>query len=475
MKRSEIYFSAVQVPVDYAMIVLSAISVFLLRDFLPEVSDILSPKLYDLSFDRFVELAFLVAPLFLVVYALEGLYVIRATRRFWQEAFDIFKATSLGIVIIIIAVFLEREWFSSRFIILAGWLVAVVYVIAGRYAIQRIQKHYLVKKGVGRHRVLLVGGNGRVRRFAKLFAKRPELGYRVVDIIESASASLRRISEIREMKGIDEIVVCDPTIPDDEQEKILDYCQIHNISFKYFPTMLQTSRFALRIFNGEPLIEFQNTPLEGWGRVAKRIFDILASTLLILLFSPFMIAIALLIKIEDKGGPIIYRNERIGEGGKKFFAYKFRYMKWRYCVTRANPDFEEALAFEKELIAERSVRKGPLYKIKDDPRKTRIGAFIEKYSLDELPQFFNVLFGSMSLVGPRPHQKREVEKYHEYHRRLLTIKPGITGMAQISGRSDLPFEDEYRLDVYYIENWSLWLDILICFKTVGAILRRRKN
>ncbi|HLB50959.1 MAG TPA: sugar transferase, partial [Patescibacteria group bacterium] len=124
---------------------------------------------------------------------------------------------------------------------------------------------------------------------------------------------------------------------------------------------------------------------------------------------------------------------------------------------------------------ERSVRHGPLYKIKNDPRKTMIGRFIERYSIDELPQFFNVLNGEMSLVGPRPHQEREVEKYKEYHRRLLTINPGVTGMAQISGRSDLDFEDEYRLDVYYIENWSLWLDILIMLKTLGVIFSRRKN
>jgi len=133
------------------------------------------------------------------------------------------------------------------------------------------------------------------------------------------------------------------------------------------------------------------------------------------------------------------------------------------------------LKLEQNLIEKQSIRKGPLYKIKDDPRKTRVGKFIEKYSLDELPQFFNVLFGTMSLVGPRPHQKREVEKYMEYHRRLLTIKPGVTGMAQVSGRSDLDFEDEYKLDLFYIENWSLWLDIQICLKTVGVLFRKRKN
>ena len=165
----------------------------------------------------------------------------------------------------------------------------------------------------------------------------------------------------------------------------------------------------------------------------------------------------------------------MGDNDRKFFVYKFRYMKWKYCITKENPDLEQALAYEKNLIKEKSQREGPVYKIKNDPRKTAFGSFIEKYSIDELPQFFNVIVGDMSLVGPRPHQEREVEKYKEYHRRLLTIKPGITGLAQISGRSDLDFEDEYKLDVYYIENWSIWLDIHICLKTLGVLFRRRKN
>ncbi len=473
MKKSEIFWSVLQVPVDYLMIVLAASSVFLLRDFLPTVSSILYPKVYSMTFDRFFELSLIVAPLFLAVYAIEGLYVIRAQRRPWQEVLQVFRATTLAVVVIIIAVFLERDWFSSRFIILAGWFVAATYVSFARFVLRRIQRFSLVRRGIGVYRVLLIGGNGRVRRFAKMFTKHPEMGYRVVDIMETPSLS--RIAEIRKEKGIDEIIVCDQAITDDEQEKILDYCQIHDISFKFMPTTLQTSRFELEVLGGEPLIRFLHTPLDGWGKVLKRIFDVVAASVLLVLFLPIMLAIALLIKLEDPAGPIIYRNERVGENGKKISVLKFRYMRWKYCVTRENPDFEEALAYEKELIANRSVRKGPLYKIKDDPRKTRVGAFIERYSLDETPQFLNVLRGDMSLVGPRPHQQREVEKYREYHRRLLTVKPGLTGMAQTSGRSDLPFTDEYRLDIFYIENWSLRLDIALCFKTIRSVLARRKN
>lgn len=472
MKRSEIFFGAIQAPIDYAMIVLAALTAFAIRD-IPQVIA-LKEKLYNFPFDAYLEIVLLLAPLIILLYAVEGLYEMRVTRRFWREAFDVFKATSLGLIILIVAIFLKREWFSSRFIILAGWAFVVFYVVFARYLVRSIQQWLLVNRGIGVYRVLLIGSNGKLRSMLSLFRKRPELGYVVVDHIEDAS--ITHIKEIRERKGIDEIILCDPTITDLEQEKLLDFCEINNIAYRVLPTTLQTSRFSLGVFNGEPIIEFEHTPLDGWGKVVKRTFDIVGGTILTILFSPLMLLIAIAIKIEDPKGPIIYKNERIGESGEKFFVYKFRYMLWKYCITKENPDFEAAVAYEKKLIEERNVRKGGvLYKIKDDPRKMKVGAFIEKYSLDEILQFVNVIKGDMSLVGPRPHQEREVDRYKEYHRRLLTIKPGITGLAQISGRSDLPFEDEYRLDVFYIENWSPWFDITICLKTVGAVLRRRKN
>jgi len=472
MKRSEIFFSAIQVPVDFMMILLAAATAYFLRG-MPQFQAYVS-KVFNLSFRDYLDFALMAAPFFIFILAVEGLYSMRSTRRFWQEAYGVMKSITFGLIILIIAVFLNREWFSSRFVILVGWMLAVSYVVAARYIIQRIQKWLLVHKGTGIHRVLLIGYNDKMKKMRRLLTQNKELGYRVVDQIDDASIS--HIKDIRAARGIDEIIIGDPSLTDDEQEKLFDFCEINNIVYRYFPTTLQTTHFSMRIWNGEPIIEFQHTPLDGWGRVMKRIYDLVAGFFLTVLFSPLMLIIALLIKLEDPDGPIIYKNERIGENGKKFFVYKFRYMQWKYCITKENPELKEAVRLEKELIEERNVRKGDvLYKIKDDPRKMRVGAFIERYSLDELPQFFNVLEGSMSLVGPRPHQKREVDRYSEYHRRLLTIRPGVTGMAQISGRSDLAFEDEYHLDVFYIENWSLWLDIVICLKTAKVLLRRRKN
>lgn len=470
MKRSELFFSFIQVPVDYAMIFLAAISAFAIRD-VPQILT-LKPKLYSFSFDIYLKIILMIIPLFIIIYAIEGLYNIRATRKFWKETLRVFSATSIGLVIIIVAIFLKREWFSSRFIILAAWGLAVFYVVIARYLIHLIQKWLLRKYGIGVHRVLLIGRNGKMDAICKIIKKNKNLGYRVVDQIESAH--IKEIKMIKQERGIDEIILCEPSITDDEQEKLVDYCAIHNVRYKFIPTTLQTSKYEIGMLSGEPMIEVMNTPLDGWGKIYKRMFDVLSSMIAIIIFSPIMLITAIAIKIDSRG-PIIYKNERIGDDGKQFFVYKFRYMKWEYCMSKANPHLEEAVKLEKELIEKRSIRKGPLYKIKKDPRKTRVGNFIEKYSIDELPQFFNVFWGTMSLVGPRPHQKREVEKYMDYHRRLLTIKPGITGMAQVSGRSDLDFEDEYRLDLYYIENWSLWLDIQICLKTIGVLFRKRRN
>jgi len=474
VKKSELFFSAIQVPVDFAMIFLAALTAFTIRE-MPEIINFLNLQplgFHNVYLDDYLKISLIAAPFFILIYALEGLYAIRATRKFWKEALRVLLATSIGLVVIIIAIFLKREWFSSRFIILAAWGIVTFYVVLARYFIHLFQKWLLTKQGIGVHRVLLIGRNGKMNTVNKLIQQNKNLGYRVVDQIETAH--LKVIKGIAEEKGIDEIILCEPSVTDDEQEKLIDYCAINNITYKYIPTTMQSSRYEVGVLNGEPLIEIKHTPLDGWGRILKRAFDIVASVLGIIITSPIMLLATLAVRL-DSHGPIIFKNERIGGDGKKFFVYKFRYMKWDCCVTEENPLVDQALKIEKDLIVTQSVRKGPLYKIKDDPRKTRVGKFIEKYSIDELPQFFNVLYGSMSMVGPRPHQEREVEKYMDYHRRLLTIKPGISGMAQVAGRSDLEFEQEYKLDLYYIENWSMWLDIQICLKTIGVLFRRRRN
>lgn len=474
MKRSELFFSAIQVPIDFLMIVLGALTAFIVRE-RPDVIkyfQLSSLEFHHVYFNDYIRISLIAAPVFVLIFAIEGLYDIRVTRKFWKEAIRVLMATSIGLMVVIVAVFLKREWFSSRFIILAAWMLVVFYVVLARYVLQLVQKWLLRNRGIGVHRVLLIGKNSKLNMISRIIKENKNFGYKVIDQIDTAH--LKVIKKIKEQRGIDEIILCESSITDDEQEKLIDYCAIHNVVYKYIPTGLQTSKFEIKILNGEPLIEIKSTPLDGWGRIAKRAFDLFFSIIGIVITSPILILTAIAVKLDSKG-PIIYKNERVGDDGKKFNVYKFRYMKIDFCTNLNTAEGKKALEYEKKLIEKHSVRNGPLYKIKNDPRKTRVGKFIERYSIDELPQLFNVLFGSMSLVGPRPHQEREIAKYMDYHRRLLTIKPGVSGMAQVSGRSDLDFEDEYKLDLYYIENWSLVLDIIICLKTIGVLFKKRKN
>ena len=221
---------------------------------------------------------------------------------------------------------------------------------------------------------------------------------------------------------------------------------------------------------GVPIVEVKKTPLEGWGRIGKRIFDVIGSLLILIILSPVLIIVMLLILI-DSHGPIFFSKldddsplYRVGEGGRLFRYLKFRSMKPK----------TDSLRYTE--LADMNLRSdGPMVKIKDDPRVTRIGRFIRRFSIDELPELFLVLKGDMSLVGPRPHLPEEVAKYEHHHKKVLTIKPGMTGMAQTSGRSDLTFEEEVKLDTYYIENWSLLLDMAILLKTPLAVFKSRKT
>ena len=223
------------------------------------------------------------------------------------------------------------------------------------------------------------------------------------------------------------------------------------------------------------VIESTALKIGAWGRIFKRLFDIILSAFGLIFLLPLYIIISLIIKWEDPSGPVIFKNKRIGYDGNEFSLYKFRYMYWKYCVNDAygvSAHTDEALKFEEELKKISDGRDGPLYKIKDDPRKTKIWRIIEKLSLDELPQLWNVFIWDMSLVGPRPHQPREVKLYDEHHYQVLTVKPWITGMAQVFWRDKNTFEDEIRYDVYYIEHYSLLLDFLIIAKTMLVIINR---
>lgn len=246
-----------------------------------------------------------------------------------------------------------------------------------------------------------------------------------------------------------------------ETNAIIEYCRSHHIAYNFLPPVLIETPHLLRVarFGLMPVLAFEPTPLDGWGRVWKRLFDIIGCIVLLLLLSPLLLLIAMALLVTC-GLPILYVSMRIGQFGRE----RIHMLKFRTMVQGADEKKEE-------LMAQSHRTDGPLFKMKKDPRVTPVGAFLRQWTLDELPQLFNVLIGEMSLVGPRPHLPEEVNRYKDYHRRVFTVRPGMTGLAQISGRSNLKFDDEVRLDLQYIEEWSLLLDLWIIWRTVFVVLK----
>lgn len=465
MKRSEIWFSIALIPIDYLMVVLAALISYWLR-FGETVSEI-RPVIYELPFFDFLNIALIIGLVWIIAFAIAGLYAMVATRKLKYELSKIFLASSTAVLIIILAFFFQRELFSSRFIIIASWILGIIFVGCGRIIIRFIQQQFF-KKGYGVHRVVIIGDDETTDLIAGELYQNKKLGFKIVGKLKNFDEqSQKQIEKIAEKFGIDEIIQTGTTLPPKENWTLIDYANEYHYTFRYAADIRKTQATNIEVspIAGIPVIEIKKTPLDGWGKIIKRIFDIILSTLLIIILSPIMFLIIIAIKIDSKG-PIFFSYQRVGEKGKLFKYFKFRSM------------IKDAHKFrfdEKFLEKHKDLRQGtPLKKFKADPRITRVGKFIRRWSLDELAELFNVFIGKMSLVGPRPHEIEEVAKYQKQHKRVLDIMPGMTGMAQVSGRSDLNFEDEVRLDTLYIENWSLLLDIIILLKTPLAVIKKRE-
>ncbi len=473
MNRVELIFRAILVPLDYLMLVAAAWLAYLIR--FDEAVVGFRAVIYELPFSEYIKVVAISSFLMLAIFAWTGLYSITGTRRVLDELRKILVACSTGVMIIIILFFFERELFSSRFIILIAWVISIVLVATMRFIVLKIERA-LFKKGIGIHRVLLIGKNRTANTLAAAINENPEFGMRIVERVTTVDDSLfKKLPKVVQLKQINEILSADPTLTRLQHVRFIEFAQMHHIDFKYAADIFdsQSNNVTIRPIAGIPIVEMRRTALYGWGRILKRTVDIIGSLLAIIAFSPIMIVTAIAVRLESPG-PVIFKNKRVGEKGEKFNVLKFRSMKQEYSIGEQFGNTEEALQYEQELIEKQSIKEGPVYKIKDDPRVTRVGRVIRKFSLDEFPQFFNVLKGDISLVGPRPHQPREVNNYQEHQRAVLNIKPGITGLSQISGRSDLEFDEEVRLDMYYIENWSLLLDFYILFKTPLTLFNKRK-
>lgn len=468
MKKSELAFTALLVPLDFLLVFAAALTAHNLRF---RAFAGLRPVVFEIPLPQFMAFSAVVAGVFVLCFSLAGLYAVSGPRRIKSEVSRIFLASSAGIMAVIVLIFFKGELFSSRFIVLAAWLLALLYVATGRVLV-RLGQRLLLRAGVGVHKVAVVGGDDRTTALlVGEFAKNPAMGYLVVQRVRSFDdVAEMELDRAVDAGNLDEIIVTDPDIDRETLARILGFAQSRHVTFRYSADLLATHAKNIEIgaVAGVPIVEIKGTRLDGWGRIFKRVFDILASSLLIVLTSPIMLAAAIAIKLDSRG-PILFSRlddgsfvTRIGEHGRAFRYFKFRSMK---------PGTHNLRYGELSHLDTR--KDGPLVKLKDDPRVTRVGKFIRKYSIDELPELFLVFAGKMSLVGPRPHLPEEVAKYTTRQRRVLTVKPGITGMAQVSGRADLTFDEEVRLDTFYIENWSPWLDLAILVRTPIVVIARK--
>lgn len=469
MKKVDLVFACITVPLDWCMIMAAGIAAYFVRfQTLAEMR----PIIFQMPFGRFLVMMVIIATSMVAIFALSGLYTVRA-RKIQNEIQRIITSCSTGMMLVIAGIFFLQEYFSSRFVILLVWVLIIVFISSSR-GLLRLARRLFFRAGLGIIHVALIGPDERVREFQAYATTHPYEGIQVVTATSDWNDDFKkRLIELIHIRMLDELIIIQHDNDRTTFGAIFDFSLLHHLEIRYAADTYGMKRFFVTHFAGIPFIVVNRTRLRGWMRILKRIIDVILSLLMIILFSPLMALIAILIKLQSKGS-ILYKDIRVGQRGV-FITYKFRTMHFEYCTGPLYDRTGSAETLEEKLIQSQNERKGPVPKVLNDPRRTPIGRFLEATSLDELPQFFNVAIGTMSLVGPRPHRPKEVAGYDISHHQLFSVKPGLTGLAQISGRSDLHFDEEVSLDLFYIENWSSWLDFVILIKTPLSVLMRKSR
>lgn len=391
---------------------------------------------------------------FIGVFNWAGLYDSHKMVYKTDEFIGTLRSVLVGILLIIAGTFLYREYSYSRLVIIYATILAVILVYSSHLLGRYLRSKLLY--GGGKMGVLIVGGNKSRERLKKNIGRSGRFYVRHIPDFD-----LTKIASIMKDGSIGDVVLTDP---DAEREKILELinlCEDNEIDFKMVPDMIELKMGEMRFdsYFGMPVMSLKHPLLEPSNYYFKRISDIIASMTILVIASPFLIFLFILIKI-DSPGPVFYSHLRKGFKGREFPFYKLRSM-----VTDADAQLKNLMKYNE--------RSGAAFKMKCDPRVTRVGNFIRKYSIDEIPQLFNVLKGDMSLVGPRPQVLWEASFYDDEAKRRLNILPGVTGLWQVSGRSDLSYEEMIRLDLYYLENWTPGLDLKILIKTVGVVALKK--
>lgn len=424
--------------------------------------------------DFYQRLVFLFAPLWVIVFGVFGLYNFKNLFSGTKEYSQAFNATTLGMMLIILFTFFQPELIIARAWVTLSWLLVGLCVALGRFAMRRMVQHMRLN-GRFLTSVLIIGANEEGQAIAEQLQSNRRAGIWIAgfvdDTLEPGSEPLPHtpvVGSVDSLRmtvrqyGIQEIIIASTALP---RQKLLGIFQTFgaddsiNIRMSSGLYELLTTGVEVQDVGNVPLLSINRARLTGADQFMKGVLDLLVSGIFMFLLWPVMVMIALAIKF-DSSGPVIYRRRVIGVGGKPFHAFKFRTMY---------TDADERLARDPELSRQFEQN----FKLKDDPRVTKVGRLLRQTSLDELPQLFNVLFGQMSLVGPRMITEQELDRYGKWQMNLSTVKPGITGLWQVSGRSDVSYEERVMLDMNYIRNYNIWSDLFLLWQTIPAVLKRR--
>ena len=445
---------------DFAGVALAIFTALLLKEAV-HGSVTLSSDLHGT--EDFLPFSYLLTAL---LFANSGLYAERALRpgltRIVGSLFEV------ALVALIFAV-VQGEHFSSYYLFYGSLAFAIFYVSAFRASYDRVTLMLLRAAGM-RRRAVLIGRGRQIADVAHALSDVPHSQIEIVGFLSPtplaadglrALGGLDRLEAVLESESVDEVIVADPDFPQETAVELVDQCHRRGIRVRLAPSTMEILIQRAEFVPGQslPLFELGPPTFEGIDFALKRTFDVIGATLLLLLLSPVFLALSVAVAVTSRG-PVFFRSVRRGIGQKPFPCLKFRTM---------HTDAEERQADLEDL----NEASGALFKIREDPRLTPVGRFLRRFSLDELPQLINVLRGEMSLVGPRPLPERDYEMLEDWHRKRYLVLPGITGLWQVSGRSELDFDDLVHLDFLYLERWSLALDLTIILKTIPAVISRR--
>jgi exopolysaccharide biosynthesis polyprenyl glycosylphosphotransferase len=443
------------------------------------------------EFVPYAGILYFAIPVRLAMFAYQRVFQYQGEFSYTRETIKIFKAVAVGSLLITGWAFLFRGGFAfrefsySRGVFLLDFAIALSVFLAFHLGL-RFAQAQIRGAGINLIPTLIVGTNAEAVQTIRELRARRDLGYRVVGVVQGNNDDTNVSDElgtdvlgtfddlaglIRDLE-IQEVIITDTTISSDSLfEAMMRVGRRRRVEFRFAPSLfdLLPQKTSVEQIGVLPMVRLFREPLSDLERFVKRVSDIAISTVAIIFLSPVLALIALLVKLGSHG-PVMFRQERVGMDGRIFLCYKFRTM---------HADADDAAhrkAYSKNIEGDTAANVGdhhaPVFgKVKDDTRITRSGRWLRRSSLDELPQLFNVLKGDMSVVGPRPPIPYEVEEYALWHRKRLDMKPGITGLWQVSGRNRLTFDEMVRTDLYYIENWSLWLDLKIILLTLPAVWR----